>query len=142
MDVHAWPSGSSVCSLEWSSGVRIPPRPGLLQVIYAVFPHVRCTYLTNTTVKSSPDGSVVERRIAIRPYRWFHSVGDLKVKRRFCSAVAAMQCSGFTARRPPGSLSGSPGRLPATFCINSWIFCGCGFFENVNEIVGRLPDST
>ncbi|EYC08099.1 hypothetical protein Y032_0067g119 [Ancylostoma ceylanicum] len=85
---------------------------------YAVFPHVRCSYPTNTNEKSSPDGSVAERRIGIRPYRWFHSVGDLKVKRRFCSAVAAMQCSRFTARHRPGSPSGSPGRLPATFYIN------------------------
>ncbi|EYC12464.1 hypothetical protein Y032_0047g1495 [Ancylostoma ceylanicum] len=36
---------------------------------YAAYPYDRCTYPTNTRIKSSPDGSVAERRIAIRPYR-------------------------------------------------------------------------
>ncbi|EYC08229.1 hypothetical protein Y032_0067g61 [Ancylostoma ceylanicum] len=51
-------------------GSRVAPR---FCKFYAAYPHDRCTYPTNTRTKSSPDGSVVERRVAIRPYRWFHS---------------------------------------------------------------------
>ncbi|EYB98263.1 hypothetical protein Y032_0132g1679 [Ancylostoma ceylanicum] len=71
---------------------------------YSALPCDRCTCLTNIHIKSSPDGSVVRAADSVRrnlplslvPLRW-----RSKVKRRFCSAVSAMQCSGFTASNVP-----------------------------------------
>ncbi|EYC03315.1 hypothetical protein Y032_0095g2869 [Ancylostoma ceylanicum] len=68
---------------------------------YAAYQHECKTYPTITRTKSNPDSSVVRAAdrnpsLSLVPLRW-----RSKVKRSFCSAVAAMQCSGFTARRPP-----------------------------------------
>ncbi|EYC21198.1 hypothetical protein Y032_0020g51 [Ancylostoma ceylanicum] len=59
----------------------------------------------------------LERRIAIRPCRWFYSVGDSKL-----IAVSARQLLRSSVRCslqdvPPISID-SPGRLPTKFCIN------------------------
>ncbi|EYC21199.1 hypothetical protein Y032_0020g52 [Ancylostoma ceylanicum] len=67
---------------------------------YAVFPLDRCTHLTNTRTKSSPYGSVVRAAdcnpsLSLVLLRW-----RFEVNRSFCSAVAAIQCSVFTAGRP------------------------------------------
>ncbi|EYC10432.1 hypothetical protein Y032_0055g2553 [Ancylostoma ceylanicum] len=58
---------------------------------YAASPYDRKSYPTNTRSKSSPDGSVAERRIAIRPCRWFHSVGDPKLSAG--STLQLLRCS-------------------------------------------------